>query len=176
VYLFRYVCRRSLLPLILWTIGTFEVRATSLVLSSSEALPGVHTSLALLLDASFGERPSAIQWTFHYPAATISHFTVEAGPALVAAGKTVICAGDADALNCLIVGINDEAIPGGLVAKLTVALAPGVSSMTIMVANVLGVSSGGEPISISSANGTINAVNSSPVRNLRERTKRRYSR
>jgi hypothetical protein len=153
--------------------ASWSAEATSLALSSVTVIPGDVASLDLSLQASADARPAAIQWIFQYSPASISRFTVEDGPALSSAGKTVICSGDANALKCLIVGLNREAIPDGIVAKVSVVLEPGVSSATILVTDALGVSGGGDPISISSTNGTITAANPPPARESRPRSRER---
>lgn len=164
---------RSTLLIIVSIAGSSAAEATSLALSSVAVIPGEVAALDLSLQASSGARASAIQWTFQYPATSISRFTVEDGPALASAGKTVICSGDANALKCLVAGLNRDEIPDGVVAKVSAVLEPGVSSTTILVGDALGVSTGGDAIPISSANGTITAANPPPDREPRLRNRRR---
>jgi hypothetical protein len=153
--------------------GGFNMQATSVALSSATVVPEEVASLDLFLDASSGARPSAIQWTFRYSNSGIRRFAVEDGPALGSVAKTVICSGDASALKCLIVGLNSEAIPDGVVARVSAVLESGVNSTTILVSDALGVSGNGDPISISSANGTITAAGTSPAREPSPRGRQR---
>jgi len=130
---------------------------TCLTLSSAKVAPGKTASLDLSLISLSGMRPAAVQWTLQY--SSVSGITVDDGPVLASAEKTVICAGDAPAYRCLIVGANPNVIANGVVARVTVALTPGTRTATILVSNSLGASSGGEVIPFYSQSGTITVVN-----------------
>ena len=123
---------------------------TCLVLSPATIAADGTASMDLSLYSSSVEPPAAIQWTFRYPASSISSLTVDDGPMLTSAEKTAICAGDAAAYKCLAVGANAKTITNGVIAKVTAVLAPGASTATIQITNTLGASAAGYVIPISS--------------------------
>ena len=152
------------LSIISMTIAGLNAQTTSLTLSSATVTPDGTASLDLSLDSSSGVPPAAIQWTFQYSSSSISSIAVDDGPMSTSAGKTVFCAGDANGYTCLAVGLNAETIADGVVAKVTVVLAPGTSAATILVTGASGASPGGDPIPISAASGTITSAKVSPYR------------
>src|SRR5690349_14749506 len=84
---------------------------SSLSLSSATGSPGTAVTLGLTLSGAAS--PAGMQWTFSYPAASVSSFVVSAGPAATAAGKTVQCSGSSTAYVCVVSGINKNVIAGG---------------------------------------------------------------
>ena len=95
----------------------------SLALSSTSAVAGGTATLSLMLTSAAGSNADGLQWTFSYPAASVTNFSVTPGPALISAGKTISCAGGANAYICLTNGLNTNTIPDGNVAVVTVTLA-----------------------------------------------------
>jgi hypothetical protein len=143
-------------------ITGLNAQTASLVLASATAASGGTASLDLSLHVSSGRRPAAIQWMFQYPSSSISSFTVDDGPASSAAGKAVLCTGDAKAYTCVAVGSNAKTIADGVVARVTAVLAPGVATATIRVTNALGVAATSDPIPISATGATITRAKASP--------------
>src|SRR5262245_36200346 len=94
----------------------------SLVLSSGVA-SGSTASLNLTL-ASAGDRPAGIQWTMRYPSGSVLSVTGNEAGSAVTAGKTVSCSSTAETYTCILFGLNSTVIPDGVVANLTVTLAP----------------------------------------------------
>src|ERR1700686_855404 len=115
------------------------VAQSSLVLSSAGAL--TLTSVA-------GNEPAALQWTFSYPSG-VTGFTVSAGPALLAAGKSVTCAGNPSDYTCLAFGMNLNIIGKGVVG--TVPPAGTASGVSVAIPNAIAVSPAGSSIPISTA-------------------------
>jgi hypothetical protein len=140
----------SWLAIIPFLIGGLHAQTT---LALSPAAEGA--SLELALNSTSGVIPAAIQWIIQYPAAAIQSITVEDGPALTSAGKTVICAGDAGVFNCMVVGFNGELIPDGVIARVTVRLAADESAAAITITDALGVSAAGHPIPIDAKSGSV---------------------
>jgi hypothetical protein len=136
---------------------------TTLAFSSPIAARDAVT-LELSLNSSSGVTPAAIQWTLQYPPAAFRSIIVEDGPILASSGKTIVCAGDATAYTCLVVGYNAEMIPDGVVARITVALAGSADTATITVSDSLGVSAGGDPIPIIAT--SVNVLVGQPRRRL----------
>jgi hypothetical protein len=71
------------------------------------------------------------------------NLTVSDGPALTSAGKTALCDGNADAYNCMAVGIGRRSIGNGVIARLIAALVPGNSSAQLSINSTLGASLAG---------------------------------
>lgn len=128
----------------------------SLVLTPATALSGSQGSLTLTLSSPAGSGPASLQWTFTYPVG-ITGFGISAGPALLAAGKTLNCAGNAAAYTCLASGTNSIAIPNGVIG--TVSFMPnGIASVPVLVQNPIAASSTGSSLTISGAGASFNSL------------------
>jgi len=138
------------IPLLL--AAALNAQPPSLVLSQVSAPRGGGAVLELSY-ASVGDSPiAALQWTLQYPPEAVSAISLDDGDAASAAHKTVICLGDGSAYKCLAVGANAETISDGVLARVTVALTPGTTEATILVANTLGVSPDGQPVTVRGEN------------------------
>lgn len=71
------------------------------------------------------------------------NFTVTDGPALTSAGKTALCDGNADAYNCMAVGISRRSIGNGVIARLIASLVPGNTSAQLSINSAIGSSLAG---------------------------------
>jgi hypothetical protein len=129
---------------------------SSLILSSANALPGAQGSLALSLSAGAGSPPTALQWTFAYPSG-VTGLTVSAGPALLAAGKSINCAGGASSYTCVASGLNSTIIASGVIGTVSFG-PPGTASVPVAIPNALAVSPAGSSIQISTAGGVFTQV------------------
>jgi hypothetical protein len=124
----------------------------SLSLSPANAVSGARGSLTLSLSAPAGSAPAALQWTFSYPSA-VTGFTVSAGPALSAAGKTLSCAGSASAYTCLATGLNSNAIGNGSVGSVSFD-PPAATSISVSISQPMAVSATSSSLGMSSAGAT----------------------
>ena len=149
------------MALLLGASGNIILAQSSLVLSSGSAAPGGSTALNLSLVSPGGSEPAGMQWTLSDPSASITSFSVAAGPALTAAGKSIACNGNSSAYMCLAYGMNSAAIQNGVVATVTVTLAAAARSTVVGMANALGASAAGTSIAMVAAGGTISVA--SPV-------------
>ena len=140
--------------LLLLTSVSFGQTPT-LALSSASAVAGGTATLSLALTAPAGSNPDGLQWTFSYPSASVTNFSVIPGSVLTSAGKTFSCAGGANSYICLTNGLNTNAIPNGIVAVVTVTLAPTAGSISIGVSGTLAASVAGYPITVSATGGSI---------------------
>ncbi len=101
--------------------------AQALRLASASAQPGSTISLDLTLNA--GQTSIAdLQWTLNYVPADIVSVAVTIGPAGASAAKTLSCASGTGTVECLLVGLNENSIPGGVVAHVTAGIAQGTTS------------------------------------------------
>lgn len=124
---------RRLFPLLLG-LGCLNAQ-TCLVLSSPVVNADGTSSLELSVYSSKpGDAPAALQWTFAYPS-SIRSLTVDDGPALLAARKTVICRQTPGAYNCLAVASNNQTIGNGVIAKVTATLAEGATTTGLQITN-----------------------------------------
>ena len=106
--------------------------AQSLTLSSVRLFSDDGAAYAFVVLARRSQ-PSALQWTFTYPSATVASVSVSAGQALIAAGKSVRCTGDAAAYVCIASGMNSNVIANGVVASVAVKLSSIATTSTIAV-------------------------------------------
>ena len=144
----------SFIPAVLVLLGSGVWAQPNLTLSSSTALPGGSVSLNLTLSSSASNPPGALQWTFTYPAAAVSNLSVTAGAALVSAGKSVTCSGDASGYICIAYGMNATTIGDGVVATVAVTLS-GSSAAPIGLTNPMAASAAGSGIAITGTGGTV---------------------
>jgi hypothetical protein len=108
---------------------------SSLILSSAGTLT---------LSSVAGNEPAALQWTFSYPSG-VTGFSVSAGPALTAAGKTINCAGNSSAYTCLAAGLNSNIIGNGVVGT----IAGTVSGFSVAIPSAIAASPAGASIPVS---------------------------
>jgi hypothetical protein len=133
------------------------LRAQSfLLLSPASALPGTSASLSLTLSSPAGSAPVALQWTFAYPAG-VTGFSILAGPALLAAGKSLNCAGSASAYTCIATGLNSNIIANGVVGTISFN-SNELDSVSVAIPNVIAASSTGLSLAISGAGAVFNAI------------------
>src|ERR1035441_8059028 len=104
-------------------------QTASLALSSGSALAGGTATLSLALTSPTGSNPAGLQWTFSYPSASVTSFSVTPDSALTSSGKSINCAGGAISFICVATGLNTKVIPNGNLAVVTVGLAPSASSI-----------------------------------------------
>ncbi len=137
--------------------------AQSLLVLSSAGTPSSGQG-SLSLSSPAGNEPAGLQFTFSYPTGTTG-FTVSPGPALLAAGKSINCAGNASAYTCLATGSNLANIANGVVAAVAFA-PPAAASVPIGVVNALAVGPTGLSIPISSAGAVFSSVGLSALQCL----------
>jgi hypothetical protein len=106
-------------------------------------------SADLSLYSKEGTEPVAVEWTLHFPLSSISSVAVEDGPALKPAGKIVLCAGRPGISKCLVTGTNNKTIENGIIARLSIVVAPGSSKGGVQIKNSLAVSAAGREIPVS---------------------------
>jgi hypothetical protein len=154
------------LPVLVFLIHGLNAQPC-LSLSTAAVAPGGTASLDLSLISPADTPPAVLQWTFQYPASTLLSLTVDDGPAVTAAGKTIMCAGSTTTYTCLAVGANAKTIANGVIAKVTAVLAPEVANAVLRILNPMGASAAGYFIPISASSGSIATANVSPDRRLR---------
>jgi hypothetical protein len=154
---------RSVLLIAFLTVQALRGQAR-LTLSTTSVVPGVTASLDLSLDAP-SDKPAALQWSFQYAQSVISSITVGDGPAIGAAGKTVVCAPNPSGYACVAEGLNANTLSSGVVARVTAVLAPGAINPSIQVLNPLAATREGYfmPISASSAASSVPSTPLTPV-------------
>jgi hypothetical protein len=136
----------SLLPLVLFVAG---LRAQAcLSLSPPSASADRTVTLEISLHAPPNSRPAAIQWTLSTPSSGVISITVDDGPGLSSAMKSAMCSGRATAYRCIIVGANAEAVPNGMVARITLVLAPGSPAAKVTLGNAMAAAADGHLIPV----------------------------
>ncbi|MBZ5577623.1 MAG: hypothetical protein LAP40_13765 [Acidobacteriia bacterium] len=127
----------------------------SLALSSSSAAPGGTVTLNLSLNAPTGQQPSGIQWTFGYSAADVVALSAAAGPSASAAGKTLSCSSSPGSSLCILSGLNNQAVPNGVVAVVTVTLSASFAGTSIAVAGTMGALPTGSGQAVTGTGGAV---------------------
>ena len=115
-----------------------------------------------------GNAPSALQWTFAYPAGDVSALSATSGASLVAAGKTLTCNSVAGSMTCLATGMNATNIGSGAIATVTVTLAASTSGSTIPVSvtQPLAVTAAGNAMMTTGTGGVISVVSGAVISSL----------
>lgn len=134
-------------------------------LSSGSAAPGGAVSLNLSLNAAPGSEPAALEWTFGYAATDFTAVNVTAGPAAVAAGKSVSCRGGSGSYKCLLFGLNSTALTSGVVAIATFTVSPTATgkATTIQVINSSGATISSSPVNVAATSGQVAITSNSAV-------------
>jgi hypothetical protein len=126
-----------------------DLSAQTCLSLSSPSVSGDRTvTLDISLHASPKSRPAAIQWTLSTSSSSVTSITADDGPELPSGRKAVICAGPAAAYRCIIVGANAEPVPDGIVARITLGLAPGTPAPKITLGGSMAASTDGHLIPI----------------------------
>ena len=113
----------------------------------------------LNLTPAAGNGPAGIQWTFTYDPTRIASINAAAGPAALAASKTVQCAGGGGSYTCLITGMNQNPIGAGVVAVLTATLSSSAAGLiSVGTANPVTASSAGASLAVNGTGGAISVV------------------
>src|ERR1051325_5034651 len=107
---------------------------TTLNLSSATANPGTTITLGLSLTTT-GSGPSGLQWTFTYSPNQITGISLSPGPVATAAGKFVTCASASGSSACMVTGLNSQTIASGVVAYVSVTLAPSATTTAVAISN-----------------------------------------
>ena len=152
--------RFSIPAFLLFSYSHIGLRAQSAVLALSSANASPATTVTLdLIWASSGVSASGLQWTLTYPPVNVSAVSLQTGPVLTAASKTITCAASAGKRTCLAVGVNSTVIPVGVVARAVFTLTPSATTSIIGISQTLAASALGVPIAVTAVSGaiTINA-------------------
>lgn len=140
----------------------------ALSLSSGSAVAGQTVSLDLSLTAPASGGPAALEWTYSYPAATFSSVTVVAGPAAVAAGKSVSCGGSSGSYTCMVFGLNSITLSSGVVATATFTVSPTAAgtSSPIQILSATGVTLSSTPVGVAATGGQVSIASPYAVTGL----------
>jgi uncharacterized protein (TIGR03437 family) len=141
----RIITQCAVLFLFLSSLGFSQDAVLSL--ASASGAPGSSISLDLTLTSSQSSIASA-QWTLNYWPVDVAAVSVVAGPSAASAGKSLYCAGGAGAIKCILAGLTIGVLGDGVVARVTVKLAPATPDAvsTIGVTGTLGASPEGETV------------------------------
>lgn len=161
--LFRLAC------LTLFVSIAALAQGDTLSLSPATAAGPGTISLNVSLKSSAGQQPAGVQWTLSYSTGDFTAIQVTAGPAAVATGKVVYCAGAPGAYNCIVAGVNSTTLSDGVLAivsltisKTTIDTVSFVQLQDALAASPSGtaipVSAGGTAVTLKPAPGlTVNA-------------------
>lgn len=130
---------------------------SSLVLNSGSGAPGTVMPMSLTIASTPGNQPAAIEWTIGYSTAVAS-LSVVAGPALIAANKTLTCSAGTGAYTCIAVGQSSSAIADGIAATVLVSLAPNVPLATLTLSNGVGATLDASDIPMSVTGGIAQTI------------------
>lgn len=100
---------------------------------------------------------AGVQWAFAYSTSHFSGFTVSAGPAALAAGKSIACNGAGGQLVCLISGLNATAMASGVVAVANLTVSPDAESTSsiVQMVNALGATPQAGGVAVNPIGGTV---------------------
>jgi len=120
--------------------------------SSASGAPGGQVTLNLTLNTAYPGTSQGLEWTLNSPSPEIASVTTTAGPAAVAAQKSLYCANQ----TCLLAGLNSSPLSDGVVATVTLTLsAAATGNLVVQVSNPVEALLDGTGGSITSANGIV---------------------
>ncbi|MBZ5595029.1 MAG: hypothetical protein LAP39_22530 [Acidobacteriia bacterium] len=153
---------------VLFVAAACALGQDAMILSSGSAVAGASVSLNLSLIVTPGSEPAALEWTYSYAAKDFTAVSVTAGPAAVAAGKSVSCAGSSGSYTCLLFGLNNTALTSGVVASATFTVSPTTTdtSATIPVINTSGATVSSTPVSVTATSGQVTITPNAAVTGL----------
>jgi trimeric autotransporter adhesin len=132
---------------------------STLALSSASASGG-SASLTLTLTTAAGTQPAALQWSVKYSAGYVLSINATAGPAAVAAGKSIYCASGTLEYKCILAGLNANTIQNGVVAVVNVTVS---GTANIAIADTIAASPDGQALPVTGTGGTVTASGGSPT-------------
>src|SRR4029077_3934031 len=106
-------CAAALMVLVAQSTASGQI---ALSLSSGSTTQGGTATLNLSMNAVPGSSPATVQWTFQYSSSDFTAINGLAGPAAVAAGKSINCAGVTGSYTCVLWGMNANTIANGVIA------------------------------------------------------------
>lgn len=126
-----------------------------LSVSSASGTPGGQVSLNLSINTAYSGSSAGLQWTLNAPGPEVTSFTTIAGPAAVAAQKSLYCANQI----CLLAGSNSNPLSDGVIATVTFTLSPeATGNLAVQLSNPVEALLDGTGGSITAANGVISIV------------------
>ena len=142
--------------MLLVVVGSVCWGQTTLTLANGSGVQGGTVTLPLVFNPG-GNSAAGVEWTFVYPAASVSAVSVSALPALTAASKSLSCAGSPGKYTCLASGLNTNLLPSGPIATAQFTLSASASnanvSLTSSAASVLA-----NPVSMAASAGAISVT------------------
>ena len=106
----------------------------------------------LTLNTAYPGSSEGLEWTLNSPSPEVASVTTTAGPAAVAAQKSLYCANQ----TCLLAGLNSSPLSDGVVATVTLTLsAAATGNLVVQVSNPVEALLDGTGGSITSANGMV---------------------
>lgn len=139
----------------------------SLALGSASTAPGGNVNVGLAMTPGGGALPTAIQWRLTYPMASIASVTMTAGPAASGAGKILMCVNNPGWMDCMVFGLNGNAMAGGVIANAVVKVLPGIASSNaaLGIANPGATNSAASILPATATGGTVSIVGAPPAPN-----------
>jgi len=144
----------------IWLLMIFLIPANVLLGQGNLTLsPGIGTrgSLVanLILSSPAGSQPAGIQWTLTFPPEEVVSITAVAEGSAIAAGKEIHCADAPGTYTCLLTGMNSTLIGDGVVAVLSVSLAPELTGTAFELVKTLGTSANGRNLGLTGIGGVV---------------------
>ena len=127
------------IPFLISLIGQgVSLGQVTVQLASGSGLLGKAASLNISLSASSRSPLAAAEWTLHYSSKDLSSMTVQASPSVISAGKSLSCAAGSGTISCVLWGVNQTAIPDGVIATANFSVASTApASSALQIASVV---------------------------------------
>ncbi len=127
--------KKQILALLLMSLGLFAQSTVSISNPNTPPPSGYAPGATVTLNVSTDKNAptlSGIQFNFSAPALGVSSVTAVAGPAAVAAGKSIQCSTGLTP-TCIVFGFNETPITNGVIAAFTVTLGSSLPTSPIQV-------------------------------------------
>ena len=137
-----------------------------MALSAGSGTPGTGVVLNLTMADPNNAQPASLQWVMTYPTVDFSGVTVAVAGTASTAGKTVTCNNTvAGTSSCVLYGVNETPIVGGLVAQITLTISSSTLDITSNVQLTSGEASSpmGGMITSTNSGSTVTIVQPTPT-------------
>jgi len=150
-------------PLLLFAISALctsaiaQTPAVTVDLEPAVIKPGQISDVTLSVSVPDGTQPAGLNWTLQYPPSAIENLVVKAGPATIAAKKTLQCRSVSGTTKCVVFGLNRNTLASGTLATISFTAREGAgnSQPGIQVADVVVANLSGSPIRCVASNRSV---------------------
>ncbi len=140
--------------LALLLLTALSLQGATLAVSNAQALPGAIATIPLTFQGT--EQVSGLQFTVPYPVNEVEGLTAQPSPELLQLGKSITCLTDQGETRCLVIGLNQTAIPSGtVIGSLVVDTSEAFDGIEVSLVDLAATDPGGTSVPLTSTPGML---------------------